>query len=99
MEMRLEVRLATQPLLNSIRTLAMSGVSVMTATPLAELLFTSLLTRLNINIMDHEVEDHADLGAAGVELRQAMYLDEEGAKWCGLQGQVGRVKAFDVTDL
>ena len=34
-EMRLAVRLATQPLANSTRALAMSGLSEMTATPLA----------------------------------------------------------------
>src|SRR5215204_3176649 len=39
-EMRLDVRLATQPLLNSIRTFAISGVSVITATPFEEMAFT-----------------------------------------------------------
>jgi hypothetical protein len=32
-----EVRLATQPLLNSILTFAISGVSVITATPFADI--------------------------------------------------------------
>jgi hypothetical protein len=48
MEILEEVRLATQPLLNSILTLAISGVSVITPTPLAEMNFTSLFTMLRI---------------------------------------------------
>ena len=47
-EIRLDVRFATQPLLNSIRTFAISGVSVITPTPLAEMDFTSLFTMLKI---------------------------------------------------
>src|SRR5918993_1403746 len=47
-EMRLLVRLATHPLSNSIRTLAISGVSLITDTPFAEIDFTLLFTRLSI---------------------------------------------------
>ena len=42
------VKLATQPLLNSILTLAISGVSVSTATPLADIFLISLFTILKI---------------------------------------------------
>ena len=47
-EILLEVRLATHPLLNSIRTFAISGVSVITATPLDEIFLTSLFTMLRM---------------------------------------------------
>ena len=47
-EMRLAVRFATQPFANSIRALAMSGVSLITETPLAWIFFTSDFTTLRM---------------------------------------------------
>src|SRR6185437_3999853 len=56
-------------------------------------------TKDDVDIVDHEVEDDADLGAAGVELRQAMDLDKKGVERDGLNGEIGGVKAFDMAHL
>ena len=50
-EIRLAVKLATQPLTNSIRALAISGVSLITETPLADTFLTLDLTTLKITSM------------------------------------------------
>ena len=47
-EIRLAVRFATQPFSNSMRAFAMSGVSLITQTPLAFMFLTGELTTLKM---------------------------------------------------
>jgi hypothetical protein len=53
----------------------------------------------DIDIVDHQVEDDADFGAPGIELCEAMDFDEERVQFGALQGEVGRVEAFHMSDL
>ena len=49
--------------------------------------------------MDHEVEDHAHLGTAGVELGQAVHFNEHGVEGAVLYGKKSWVEAFHMADL
>ena len=49
--------------------------------------------------MDHQVEDNRDVGAAWIELSQAMRLDEEGFADERLGGDEGRVETLDMAHL
>ena len=49
--------------------------------------------------MDHQVEHDVDVGAARLERREAMRLDETRRAELALERDDGRIEAFEVTDL
>ena len=101
MLIRLAVRFATHPLSNSIRALAMSGVSLTTATPLADIFRDVRFDNAqdDIDIVDHQVEDHRHIGAPGVKLGQAVAFDEHRLVEVRLCSKECRVKPLHMTHL
>ena len=74
---RLAVTLAMQPFAKRSRALAMSTRAVSTGTPTASTDSTSADEALDdVEVVDHEVADDVDVGAAIDEGRQPMALEE-----------------------
>ena len=55
-------------------------------------------TQDDIDIVDHQVEDHTYFGAAGIKLCQAVYFDEHGFQFHVFQGQDCLLYTSDAAD-
>jgi hypothetical protein len=74
---RLAVTLATQPFSKRSRALAMSISPENTGVPIASMRSTGCHDHLHqVDVVDHQVEHDIDVGAALLERRQAVALDE-----------------------
>ena len=77
--MRLAVIVATAPLSKRMRALAMSSCALATAAPTASTLLDRAVHQRQhqVEVVDHQVEDHRHVGAARLERRDAGGLDIE----------------------
>ena len=100
-ETRLAVTLAMQPLAKRRRALAMSTRGVSTGTPTASTLSTSDGDEAldDVEIVDHEIADHVDVGAAVDERCEAVALEEARLGDHGWRRAERRVEALEVPDL
>ena len=98
---RLAVMFATAPASNVIRALAMSTNGVSTGTPTADTLrHTAAHERANeVDVVDHQVEHDRDVGAARIERRQPIALDEPRRCRRTAARAHGAVEALDVARL
>jgi len=93
--------IATAPFANSTRALAMSDVRRENRDAgrpdLAHLRADQLEDQ--VEIVNHEIEDHRDVGAAGLERRQPLGLQEPRLVEVGGRGPHRPIESLHVTDL
>jgi hypothetical protein len=99
-ETRLATTLATAPSANSSRALAMSTCSVSTGVPTARTSTSGGHQRQDdVDVVDHQVGDHVDVGGALGEAAHALGLDvARGVDALG-QGHDAGVEALQMADL
>ena len=101
-ETRLAVASATAPLANSTRALARSRWELSSDRPgRADLGGFGAAGQMQhqVEVVDHEIEHHGHVGAAGLERRQPLALDVPRAVEVGLGGAKRAIVALDVAHL
>ena len=98
---RLTVMLATQPLANRRRALAMSSDLLNTGMPTASTLIDGRFheRQHHVQIVDHQVQHHADVRAARRVRREAVRLDEARVSGHAFEILENGIEPLDVTDL